>query len=220
MTTIPYTYLIGWTSLNTWYYGVRFAENCSPNDLWVKYFTSSEYVRSFIEEHGQPDIIKIRKTFKNKKDAIKWEFKVINKLKLHERSNFLNKNCAGAIFLDEDIKEKIRKNSIGNKKTLGYTNEYRRSNGMKILTGKPKGSKHSVEARKSRSERMKGKPVHPNCKRPRGINHSAETIEKLKEAAKNRKSFFCEKCNVLIKGKSNWDRHLKSMRHLSQFVCV
>lgn len=37
----PYTYLIGWSKHNIWYYGKRTAKNCHPNDFWVTYFTSS-----------------------------------------------------------------------------------------------------------------------------------------------------------------------------------
>jgi len=39
---LPYTYLIGWSNLNTWYYGRRTSKNCHPSDLWQKYFTSSK----------------------------------------------------------------------------------------------------------------------------------------------------------------------------------
>lgn len=86
----------------------------------------------------------------------------------------------------------------------------------KGIGGCPKGTKQSAEARKKRSERLKGKPVHPNCKRPVGINHSEETKKKLSEAAKKRQSFFCNSCNKSISGKMNWDRHLLSQRHRSQ----
>ena len=68
MTNIPYTYLIGWSKLNKYYYGVRYAKNCHPSDLWTKYFTSSKYVKQFREENGEPDIIEIRKTFSNIKE--------------------------------------------------------------------------------------------------------------------------------------------------------
>lgn len=50
---IPYTYLIGWTEHNIWYYGVRYAIGCNPKELFLSYFTSSEYVKDFIELNGQ-----------------------------------------------------------------------------------------------------------------------------------------------------------------------
>ncbi|MCA9496708.1 MAG: hypothetical protein KC589_07200, partial [Nanoarchaeota archaeon] len=76
----PYTYLIGWSNLNKFYYGVRTAKNCNPNDFWVKYFTSSKEVKKFRKENGDPDIIQIRKTFKDKDSATKWESTVLRRL--------------------------------------------------------------------------------------------------------------------------------------------
>ena len=49
-----------------------------------------------------------------------------------------------------------------------------------------------------------------------GKVHSEETKKRLSDAAKNREVYFCECCNKNIKGKMNWDRHLRSNRHLSQ----
>lgn len=59
----PYTYIIGWSKLDTWYYGRRTAKGCHPDDFWVKYFTSSVFVDEFRKLHGEPDIRKIHKTF-------------------------------------------------------------------------------------------------------------------------------------------------------------
>jgi hypothetical protein len=88
--TTPYTYLIGWSQKNIWYYGVRYGKNCSPDDLWVKYFTSSKRVKKFIEKYGNPDVIQIRKTFKDKTAALKWECSVIKRLNIVEDSRWLN----------------------------------------------------------------------------------------------------------------------------------
>ena len=40
----PYTYLIGWTNYDMWYYGVRYTKDADPNELWKKYFTSSKHL--------------------------------------------------------------------------------------------------------------------------------------------------------------------------------
>lgn len=74
---IPYTYLIGWSDLKKYYYGVRYAKGCDPSDLWVDYKTSSKVVHRIAEEHGDPDIMQIRKTFDNARDAREWEHKVL-----------------------------------------------------------------------------------------------------------------------------------------------
>lgn len=86
----PYTYLIGWSKLNKFYYGVRTAKNCNPNDFWVTYFTSSKQVKRMIKQYGNPDIIQIRKRFKNKEDALLWESKVLRRLNVKNRNDFLN----------------------------------------------------------------------------------------------------------------------------------
>jgi len=216
----PFTYLIGWTSQNIWYYGVRYASGCSPKDLWAKYFTSSVYVSEARKKFGEPDLIQIRKTFETAEEAIKWEINVLRKMRLHERSDFLNKSCAGSIYYDEEVKAKISNSAMGNKRTKGYTNEYRKTRGLKLIPGKPKGAKHSEKARKERSEMLKGKPVHINLKRPIGINHSKNTKEKLREKALSRETFLCETCSKTISGKMNWKRHIESSKHLSQLQCI
>jgi hypothetical protein len=215
----PFTYLIGWSLQNLWYYGVRYAAKCHPNDLWTKYFTSSSYVAEARQRYGEPDIIQIRKIFTSSKDAINWEIGVLRRMKLHERNNFLNKSCAGAIYYDSAIREKISLSAIGNKKTVGYTNEYRLQHGMKILTGKPKGTKHSEKAKKERSDKLKGKPVHPNLKYEGGYKHSTETLLRLSKIAFERTTYYCDDCHKSIKGKMNWDRHLLSKKHRSQLSC-
>lgn len=52
---MPYTYIIGWPSLNKWYYGVRYAKNCQPDDLWKSYWTSSRHVSAFRLLHGHSE---------------------------------------------------------------------------------------------------------------------------------------------------------------------
>lgn len=73
-----------------WYYGVRFAKGCHPSDLWVKYFTSSRHVKMFIKSNGNPDIIQIRKTFDSAAEARKYEEKVLKRMKVRHRKDFLN----------------------------------------------------------------------------------------------------------------------------------
>ena len=93
----PYTYLIGWSDLDQWYYGVRFAKNCDPSDLWTKYFTSSKYVALLREEHGEPDIVQVRKTFINSDQARAWELKVLQRMNVVTESKWLNKSAGKAV---------------------------------------------------------------------------------------------------------------------------
>lgn len=88
----PYTYLIGWTAHNKWYYGVRYRKGCSPNDLWVTYFTSSKYVAKFRRLNGEPDIIIIKNTFNSIKDARQHEHKVLKRLDVIHKPHWLNEH--------------------------------------------------------------------------------------------------------------------------------
>jgi hypothetical protein len=87
-----YTYCIGWTENNVSYYGVRYAKNCHPSDLWVTYFTSSKFVKIQREQYGEPDIIQIRKTFGDNPEKAKlWEDKVLRRLDVINKDKWLNK---------------------------------------------------------------------------------------------------------------------------------
>jgi hypothetical protein len=88
----PYTYLIGWPEHNTWYYGVRYANGCSPSDLWNPYTTSSRHVAAFVEIHGAPPVREIRHTFDNARAARIWEERVLKRMKVVEDSKWLNRN--------------------------------------------------------------------------------------------------------------------------------
>lgn len=92
-----YTYLIGWTNLNKWYYGVRFARKSKPGELWRTYFTSSKYVKEFRVINGEPDVIQIRKTFHLKEAAIRWESKVLTKMDVIHNKKWLNRTNNQAI---------------------------------------------------------------------------------------------------------------------------
>lgn len=97
-TYIPYTYLIGWSHLNKWYYGVRYAKCCSPSDFWVEYFTSSEVVQDYIKQYGNPDIREIRKTFTSKYTATQWENRVLKRLNVKYNNKWLNRSIGGPNF--------------------------------------------------------------------------------------------------------------------------
>lgn len=86
----PYTYLIGWSHHNKWYYGARYAKGCHPSDLWVKYFTSSKYVNEYRKKYGEPDVIQIRKTFNSHDETLKWEEKVLKRMNVSKENKWLN----------------------------------------------------------------------------------------------------------------------------------
>lgn len=93
-----YTYYLYHKPTNKKYYGVRWAKNCSPNELWVKYFSSSKKIWKLIEIYGKESFyFEIRKTFDNIDKAILWEEKVLKRLKVLTNPDWLNQNISGCI---------------------------------------------------------------------------------------------------------------------------
>lgn len=131
---IFYTYLIGWTKYNKWYYGVRYSQYSNPNELWKTYFTSSKHVKNFRKKKGEPNIIQIRRVFDNSTKARLWEHKVLKKLKIIENSKWLNRTDNLAV--NPEIMSKIGKLKKGK-----YNNFY--------------GKKHTKEAKRKISLKQK-----------------------------------------------------------------
>ena len=90
MSNLYYTYVVGWSSLNKWYYGRRTSSKAHPKDLWITYFTSSKEVKAIQSIYGDPDVIQVRKTFTDKQNCIDWEIKVLRRLKVTESPKWLN----------------------------------------------------------------------------------------------------------------------------------
>jgi hypothetical protein len=121
MKPTPYTYLIGWSEQNLYYYGVRYANNCYPSDLLVTYFTSSKYINKYIKQFGDPDVVQIRKTFNNKIAAKFWEDKVLRRINAASNLKFINKsnnNSFKGVIMDDDIISKISESRL--KKSKKY----------------------------------------------------------------------------------------------------
>jgi hypothetical protein len=196
---IPYTYLIGWSKHQKYYYGARWAKNCNPSDLWKTYFTSSKKVFEFRKEYGDPDIIQIRKTFATKDQVRLWEHKVLRRIGVKNNEKWLN--ITQSLGVDYEVhpllgrlrsretKTKISKSLIGKKdkeETRKKKSEIAKSrigekNGMfgKVGDKHPRyEKKHTEESKKIMSEKKRGKN-HPNygkkrhehSKKMSGSNH-------------------------------------------------
>lgn len=131
---ICYTYLIGWSEQNMFYYGRRTAKGCNPREFWVKYFTSSKYVKEFRKEHGDPDIIELRKIFSNIQACIEWETKVLKRLNAAKRKNFLNQTNGDKNFdyITKDKKTFYIMTPDGIIKIIDNLNEYCLINNLNI----------------------------------------------------------------------------------------
>lgn len=162
----PYTYLIGWSKHNKWYYGRRTAKNCNPSEFWVNYFTSSKYVEEFRKQFGEPDIIQIRKTFSDPELCCIWECSVLRRLDVQHDNKFLNLKNGDYSWDTTGISRKL------SDKEIALIKE--RMKGNTHAKGKPKTEEH----KKNISESQKGIP------RPwqNGIKRSKETIDKIKKS--------------------------------------
>jgi len=155
----PYTYLIGWTKQNTYYYGVRYAKNASPRDLWNTYFTSSKYVKAFRKKHGEPDLVKIKKVFVSAETARLWESKVLRRMNVIKSDIWLNKTNNISIAPEccsrpctEEKKEKSRRWKQGRKDSQETRNKKRQA-----MLGKNVGRKDTEEQKHRKSQAHKGK---------------------------------------------------------------
>lgn len=213
-----YTYLIGWSNLDLWYYGVRLGNKCMPSqDLWNKYFTSSTLVKKYRIKFGEPDVIQIRKTFENNLKATRWELKVLKRLQVLKNEKWLNRSISGAILpmrgychprfgdkTPQNVKEKISlrvKQRGGHKgiKNPMYGNTHSIES-LKLMSKNRKGltageknpmfnKKHSSESKRKISDKIKEKGGHSGMRNPMyGKSHTAETRKKLSEMNKGEKS--------------------------------
>lgn len=196
----PYTYLIGWTTHNKWYYGVRYAKNCNPEDLWNTYFTSSKYIKKFRETHGEPDIIQIRKKFTTVDKAILWEHTVLKRLKVNINEKWINKTYNGC-FTYKGNKNTIPGSKAGANKTRGKTYEEisdkeiaeKRKNKC-IETGKKVWQDPELR------ERMKKKPDDRSKYREAALKRWANTEDRINrckkmKGVKKRKRQICSSVN-------------------------
>lgn len=86
-----YTYLIGWSAHNKWYYGRRTSKYCkNTTELWTTYFTSSKKVAQFRKQYGEPDIVEVRKVCPSREYCIKLETRILKYLKVSSNINWLN----------------------------------------------------------------------------------------------------------------------------------
>lgn len=178
---IPYTYLIAWSDHNIWYYGVRYAKHCCPEDLFNPYKTSSKYVKNFITEFGLPDVIQVRKTFESVVTAKNFEDKVLRRMKVNLRTDCLNMKADS--FKNLDI-TKVRHYSGKDNpihKTL-LTEEGRIAFSKSVSAGTKLGHLKSTKYKESQ---IKNKERMLSNENP-GKNKSTVTLENMSIAQKKR----------------------------------
>ena len=145
---IPFTYLVKHIPTNRYYYGVRFRKKCNPNDLWTKYFTSSKKVKGLIKRYEKKSFqFEIRKTFKTAQQAMAWEFKVVRRMKVVGRKDFLNQSDNKRI--DPKLLSKMRKGKGNPMYGVKMSKEHKKKikntliRRYKIMVHPSKGRKHT-----------------------------------------------------------------------------
>lgn len=199
---LPYTYLVGWSIHNKYYYGVRFARNCHPDEFWKKYFTSSKKVKYFRTVYGEPDIIEIRKTFSNKNAARLWEKKVLKRLNVLYEEKWLNENIAGATIQTEES------NLSRSLKLKGRTiSEYCKE----VASKTHKGKIISEEIKQKLSYLNRGEK-HPQY----GTKASDEKKKKIsmKNKGNNKTVYICPHCATVGKGSVMFKHHFNRCKIL------
>lgn len=92
MDVMYYTYLICCIPTNQFYYGVSYRKGAHPTQLWNTYFTSSRIVKCLIEEYGKAAFsYVIRRTFDSQDSARQWETKVLRRMRVVKRNEWLNR---------------------------------------------------------------------------------------------------------------------------------
>lgn len=107
---LPYTYLLRHKQTGLLYYGVNYRSTgakrllAHPSVFWKEYFTSSTQIAKMIEEDGADAFeFEIRRTFPDAKSALKWEKKVIRRMRAVYRSDFINESNGGMDELDRTM---------------------------------------------------------------------------------------------------------------------
>lgn len=178
----PYTYLIGWSRLQKYYYGVRYASDSHPKDLWVSYFTSSKLVKSYYEKFGDPDIIQIRKTFSNSNDARMWEHKVLKRLNVIKEDKWLNKT--NNISFSTETSIKASKKAADLKRGVAHSDLHKKKI-SESLKGKKRPPEIFDKVEKTKSKKRKEDPNYTGGPK-KGRKFSEEHRKKLSEAKKGR----------------------------------
>lgn len=108
----PYFYKIKHVSSGRIYVGCQYGKKSNPDNFFVKYFTSSDAVKSIIEAEGKEsfiiETIIIRKDARNfEKRYLSFIFHILGKDNFCKI--FINRNLAPGIILDDAAIEKLKK---------------------------------------------------------------------------------------------------------------
>lgn len=90
---MKYVYFLKHIPTGMMYIGSKYGLDADPRLLWKTYFTSSKKVRTLIDEYG-PNSFEwsIRKTFEDREECYDYERRLLQRLKVKTRNDFLNEH--------------------------------------------------------------------------------------------------------------------------------
>jgi hypothetical protein len=203
------------------YYGVRYAKDCHPSDLFVTYFTSSEYVADHIKENGLPDIIEVRQTFTTPSrvdEAREWESRVLTKLKVTKNTKYLNQSTGKGIPpLTGDLNPMRKSENKEKFLEVVRSAEHRYKQGIPVRQKVLDGTHHFIgsEVNRKRVEngthQFLGGEIQGKSSRARVANGTHNFFGATKQQLLNgnhpsQQRWICEHCSKEGNGSTNYKR--------------
>lgn len=112
----PFTYHLYHKPTDQHYYGVRYKKGCSPDELWVSYFSSSPVVHQLIEQYGADSFVpSVRKLFETNEEAVAYETKFLTKVDAQHNDKWLNRHNGRADFIGPHIHSQVSREKIRSK---------------------------------------------------------------------------------------------------------
>lgn len=219
----PFVYLIGWSHLNKFYIGCRYGKtlNAHPSQLWSTYFTSSKYVKEFREINGEPDLIRIEKTFSNPEKCFSYEQKLLTRMKITKDIRFLNKSIAGVKFTNgphsEETKLKMSESAKNIPKEIREKINNTRKPASEETRSKLRRPKSDAAKQKMKDSWKNRKPTSDETKLKMSISAknkppvSEETRKKHSEISKNQSTETRQKISDTCKGRVHSEETRRQM---------
>jgi hypothetical protein len=197
--TRPYTYLLKCLIDNTFYYGVKYEKGCQPSDFWIKYETSSKLVKEKIKKYGKDSFIfEIRKIFDGAEKARAWENRVLKRLDVIHRTDFMNKTNNISIapmcgnenpMTRPEVIESFKKSRAKNPTRKPNSKEAYESSSKK-QTGRKRPKEIADKISKSLTGHKHTVEFKEKCRnRQLGVKPSEENLKKKSESIKGRKRY-------------------------------
>ncbi len=97
----PYTYFVLHIPTGKKYYGSKYGKGSDPETFWKTdgYFTSSTKIKDLLQEYGADSFrAEVRKVFNTPDQALKYEYRFLNKVGALNKTEWLNENLGGEKF--------------------------------------------------------------------------------------------------------------------------